>query len=111
MFSTNRLQVCKTQLQGLLANINTRLQVCKPLYMPLQTCKHLLPIKVSFMNQQKINQKKLHEFVSTVMHEAPSTYQSVIGMVYSLIEDKRLISLDKLLKENYPEYYQTTQQK
>lgn len=63
------------------------------------------------VQQQKINQKKFHQFVSELMQEQPSTYQSVIGMVYSLIEDKRLISLDKLLKENYPEYYQTTQQK
>lgn len=54
---------------------------------------------------QKARQQKFYDFVSSVLNEPPSTYQSVIGTVYSLIEDKHLISLDRLLKENYPEYY------
>jgi hypothetical protein len=32
----NALQVCKIRLQKLIANNISRLQVCKPLYTPLQ---------------------------------------------------------------------------
>ncbi len=35
-FNIKGLQVCKTRLQRLITNNLSRLQVCKPLYMPLQ---------------------------------------------------------------------------
>ncbi len=35
-FNDNRLQLCKIRLQIFFATINTRLQVCKPLYYLLQ---------------------------------------------------------------------------
>ncbi len=57
------------------------------------------------MNTQRLSQKKFHEFVSGLTEEEASVYQNVIAMVYTLIEDKRLVSLHKLIKENYPEYY------
>ncbi len=57
------------------------------------------------MSNQQLKQKQFHEFVSSLMTDKVSTYESVIGMVYTLIEDKHLISLNRILKENYPEYY------
>lgn len=56
----------------------------------------------------KKQQLNFHAFTDELMkieHIDLLTYQSVIGMVYSLIEDKHLISLNRLLKETYPEYY------
>jgi len=35
-FKINGLQVCKIRLQRLFTNTFSRLQVCKPLYKPLQ---------------------------------------------------------------------------
>lgn len=64
--------------------------------------------KIRMMTDQKLKQKEFHDFVVSLMTGKVTTYESVIGMVYTLIEDKHLISLNTLLKENYPEYYITT---
>lgn len=40
-FKINALQVCKTRLQRLVTNDFSRLQVCKPLYTPLQIANDL----------------------------------------------------------------------
>jgi hypothetical protein len=42
-FRIRRLQVCKIRLQRLIANIILRLQVCNPLYKPLQIANIILP--------------------------------------------------------------------
>jgi hypothetical protein len=42
-FKISRLQVCKVRLQRLIARIKRRLQVCKPLYKPLQFANDYLP--------------------------------------------------------------------
>jgi hypothetical protein len=42
-FKMSRLQVCKVRLQRLIAIIKSRLQVCKPLYKPLQLQTTILP--------------------------------------------------------------------
>ncbi len=58
------------------------------------------------MEEQKQAQKQFNEIVSEVLNsDTNPVYKSVVGVVFSLIEDRRLISLDTLLKENYPEYY------
>ncbi len=58
------------------------------------------------MEEQKQAQKQFNEIVSEVLNSGTNpVYKSVVGVVFSLIEDRRLISLDTLLKENYPEYY------
>lgn len=58
------------------------------------------------MTDQKLKQKQFCEFVSKLMAEKDTgVYESVISMVYTLIEDKHLISLNKLLSQTYPEYY------
>ncbi len=44
-FNTKRLQVCKTPLQKLIANNLSRLQVCKPLYTPLQIANDFFNFK------------------------------------------------------------------
>jgi hypothetical protein len=55
-------------------------------------------------------QKQLHEIVCSVMSETNTdkkftTYQSVLSMVYSLIEDERLSEIDVLLQNSFPDYY------
>lgn len=44
-FNIKCLQICKTRLQRLIANIISRLQVCKPLYMPLQIANIISRLK------------------------------------------------------------------
>jgi len=55
-------------------------------------------------------QKQLHELVCNIMNETNTdkefkTYQSVLSMVYSLIEDERLNELDKAFQKSFSEYY------
>jgi hypothetical protein len=55
-------------------------------------------------------QCKLHRVVDAAMEMQPQTeeegqYQSVISMVYTLVEDGRLSELFKAIKERFPEYY------
>jgi hypothetical protein len=55
-------------------------------------------------------QNKFYAIVKDLMEtdgktELQRTYQSVIAMVYSLIENRRIDDLNKALMENFPEYY------
>lgn len=55
-------------------------------------------------------QKQLHEIVCNVMTDTNTdkqfaAYQSVLSMVYSLIEDERLNELDEALQKSFSEYY------
>ena len=59
-------------------------------------------------------QTQLHEIVCNVMSDKTTnkdfeTYQSVLSMVYSLIEDERTNELNELLKNSFTEYYLTNE--
>jgi hypothetical protein len=59
---------------------------------------------------QKEFQTKFHSVVSELMNRTPIDeteikYQSVIGMVYTLIEEGCLNQLDTMIRNEYPEYY------
>ncbi len=60
------------------------------------------------MKHLKKQQTKFHAFVSELManeNKELQMYQSVIGMIYSLIEENRLPEIDAVLKETFPEFY------
>jgi hypothetical protein len=62
------------------------------------------------MKEQTQYQILFNDLVNEILKANTNpVYQSVISMVYTLIEDKHLISLNRLLKENYPEYYSDEQ--
>lgn len=61
---------------------------------------------------KEIYQKQLHELVSRALSEQSNTeefetYQSVLGVVFSLIEDNNLEKLDTVLRLYFPAYYNT----
>ena len=60
------------------------------------------------MENVKEQQTKLHCFVSELMANKSKElemYQSVIGLIFTLIEENRLCEIDTVLKEKFPEYY------
>lgn len=60
------------------------------------------------MTQVEQQQRKFHNFVSDLMAESDTdliTYGSVIGMVYSLIEDNQLEQIDAVFRKEFPDYY------
>jgi hypothetical protein len=59
---------------------------------------------------ETIFQKKFHSVLCEVMEIPPpgpqfETYQSVLSMVYTLIEDDKLYNLDEILRLEFPNYY------
>lgn len=57
----------------------------------------------------EVMQQKFHTVVNEVLstEDRPETeqYKSVLGMVYTLVEDGRLNELSHTLKTSFPEYY------
>jgi hypothetical protein len=56
------------------------------------------------------HQKQLHEIVCNVMRETntnngSTVYESVLSMVYTLIEEGRLNEIHELFQKEFPEYY------
>ncbi|MBP7679058.1 MAG: hypothetical protein KA096_01380 [Bacteroidales bacterium] len=61
---------------------------------------------------KQIFQKEFHKVVSSLMEAEIQTadfeqYQSVLSMVYTLIEDNKQGELDYYLRLNFPAYYNT----
>ena len=59
---------------------------------------------------KEVYQKELIQVIGALMKAEAVTpefeqYQSIIGMVYSLIEDERQQELDKVLRVFFSEYY------
>ena len=55
-------------------------------------------------------QRKLHCLVSELLQEYSrsaemDSYQSVLPMIYTIIEDDKLKDLDLVLRRNFPKYY------
>jgi len=62
---------------------------------------------------KQIFQRQFNEVVNGLMQAEIQTadfeqYQSVLSMVYTLIEDNKQGELDYLLRLNFPAYYNTT---
>ena len=56
----------------------------------------------------KKQQKIFHAFVCELLenkNEELGKYQSMIGMVYTLVEDEKWHRLNALLQVHFPEYY------
>jgi hypothetical protein len=67
----------------------------------------------NILMMKQIFQKQFNEVISSLMQIEASNkdieqYQSILSMVYTLIEDNKQGELDYLLRFNFPAYYRST---
>ncbi len=61
---------------------------------------------IELQKHDEIQQTTFYDFVIELQKRELQVYQSVMGMVYTLVvQDQRISELDAILKKTFPEYY------